>query len=227
MGIAFFDLDLTLLDTNSATLWIKRERRLGHISTGFFLKSAWYVGLYQLGRAKMEEVLEKAMLTVEGVEEALIQERTQAFWEEEVKMRFRPGAFAALEEHRAKGDACVLLSSTSPYMSVPTVAHLGLDGYLCSHFEVKDGRFTGRPDGPLCYGAGKLVHAQRYVEERGVSLADCAFYTDSYSDLPAMVAMGRPVAVHPDPRLKRHAEKAGWEIADWGVAEGSGRGARR
>ena len=32
MGVAFFDLDKTLLAVNSATLWIRREVALGHIT---------------------------------------------------------------------------------------------------------------------------------------------------------------------------------------------------
>ena len=53
------------------------------------------------------------------------------------------------------------------------------------------------------------------VEASGVDLSRCTFYTDSMSDLPVLEAVGRPVAVHPDPRLRREASRRGWEIADW------------
>jgi len=35
------------------------------------------------------------------------------------------------------------------------------------------------------------------------------------SDAPVLRAVGRPVAVHPDPRLAREARRQGWEIANW------------
>lgn len=79
MAVAFFDLDLTLLEMNTAALWLKRELRLGHMSRTFFMKSAFQVGLYQLGVARMEEVLEKALRTVAGIEEAAVKDRTLEF----------------------------------------------------------------------------------------------------------------------------------------------------
>ena len=57
------------------------------------------------------------------------------------------------------------------------------------------------------------------AEARGARLEDCAFYTDSASDLPMLEVVGRPVAVHPDPALTRAARARGFEIVDWGVPE--------
>ncbi|MGB9880172.1 MAG: HAD family hydrolase, partial [Anaerolineae bacterium] len=36
--------------------------------------------------------------------------------------------------------------------------------------------------------------------------------TDSHSDLPLLELVGHPVAVNPDPRLKRVAQKRGWPV---------------
>jgi len=217
-GVAFFDLDLTLLDVNTASLWIKREYREKNISRMFFLKSATWVGLYQLGFARMEDVIEKAVLLVEGLHEEEIRERTFRFWEEEVKMRFRAGASAAIQAHREAGHACVLLTSSSPYLSRPVAELLAFDGILCNRFEVIDGRFTGRAEKPLCYGEGKLVHANAWLQEHKLTLEQSAFYTDSFSDLPVLDAVGTPVCVHPDPRLRRQAERRGWAVQMWGNA---------
>ena len=45
----------------------------------------------------------------------------------------------------------------------------------------------------------------------------CAFYTDSLADLPVLEVVGRPVAVNPDPRLKKIALARRWPIEDWGA----------
>lgn len=55
-----------------------------------------------------------------------------------------------------------------------------------------------------------------YAGRHGVSLQDCAFYTDSMSDLPMLLEVGRPVVVAPDPRLAREARRRGWVVEDWG-----------
>lgn len=216
MSIAFFDLDRTLLATNSATGWIKRELRLGRLSRVDAIKAAGWVGLYGLGFGAMEDTIRRAVAGLGGVDEAEINARTLAFWDEEVQHQLRPGARAVVEAHRAQGHHLVLLTSSSPYLSAPAAAVFGLDEVLCNRFVVQDGRFTGQTVEPLCYGEGKLFHAQASAAARGVDLQDCSFYTDSWSDVSLMDAVGRPVAVHPDQRLLRHARKKGWEIADWG-----------
>ena len=89
-------------------------------------------------------------------------------------------------------------------------------------FEVRDGRFTGRAAGPLCFGEGKLTHARQLSDALGERLEDAWFYTDSSSDLAVMDLVGHPVAVHPDPRLRRLAKKRGWPVADWDRTPASG-----
>lgn len=224
MGVAFFDLDLTLLGVNSGTLWVKKELREGSISRWQFLRALSWIARYQLGFAEMEDALLKAISSLEGKEEASTRARTHQFYDEEVRDLYRPGAREALEGHRRRGDTLVLLTSSSNYLSERVVAELALDDYLCTRFEVDAaGRYTGRPLGPLCYGRGKLVHATGFAEARGVALADCTFYTDSASDLPVMEAVGRPVAVNPDPRLRRVAAARGWASEDWGAVRGGRR----
>jgi HAD superfamily hydrolase (TIGR01490 family) len=214
--IAFFDLDKTLLAVNSAKLWIRRELRDGYISRVQALRAAGWVAAYGLGFSDIEKAIGRAIATLEGQREEEINARTLAFYEEDVAPTYRPGAAAALDEHREKGDLLVLLTSSSNYLSAPVAEHLGLDGYLCTRFEVVDGVFTGQPRLPLCYGPGKIDHARAFASERGVSLDDCAFYTDSHSDLPMLEVVGAPRVVHPDPRLARVAAARDWPVLDWG-----------
>jgi len=216
--IAFFDLDLTLLEVNSASLWIRREMRLGHITRWSAFKGAAWLGLYELGFARMEDAIRSAAQTLQGKEERVMHQRTRDFWSADVADRIRPGARSAVARHQAAGESAVLLTSSSNYLGALAVDALGLDGLLSNRFEVVDGRYTGALIEPLCYGPGKYDHATKFAEDRGVSLENCAFYTDSMSDLPLLEAVGRPVPVHPDPRLRREAKRRGWEIADWGAA---------
>jgi HAD superfamily hydrolase (TIGR01490 family) len=213
--IAFFDLDLTLLEVNSASLWVRREVRLGHLSRWWALRAAGWLGLYELGFGRMEDAIRGAARTLTGKEEAVLHQRTIDFWNEELETRIRPGGRAAVAAHQAKGELAVLLTSSSNYLGQLAVDALGMDGLLSNQFEVIDGQYTGDLKEPLCFGAGKLHHGAAMVEASGVDLSRCTFYTDSMSDLPVLEAVGRPVAVHPDPRLRREASRRGWEIADW------------
>jgi HAD superfamily hydrolase (TIGR01490 family) len=216
MPIAFFDLDKTLIARNSGKLWIRSELRQGYLSKLQFLRATGWFVKYSLGLADMEQALRLAISSLAGDREVDVHRRTVEFYQRECLSLIRPGALDVIEEHRLAGDALVLLTSSSNYLSAEFARDLNFDEVLCNRFEVDDeGLFTGRPVEPLCFGTGKLAYARRCAETRGVDLGDCAFYTDSLADISVLEVVGKPVVVDPDPRLRRRAKANGWPIADW------------
>jgi phosphoserine phosphatase len=85
---------------------------------------------------------------------------------------------------------------------------------LSSTLEVAGGAFTGKPSA-LCFGHHKVTLAEKWADAQGIDLAQSTFYSDSYNDLPMLERVGRPVAVNPDARLRRHARRHGWPIQQW------------
>jgi HAD superfamily hydrolase (TIGR01490 family) len=218
--VAFFDLDKTLISRNSASLWIRFELAAGRVTRWQAMQALAYLVRYSLGAADMSDAIRRSVTAIAGQPEAELRERARIFYDQFILGLYRPGARAAIGAHRAAGDRLVLLTSSSNYMSEMVCRDLGLDDYVCNHLEVDaDGRYTGRAIEPLCFGAGKVQLAARYVERLNLSLADSTFYSDSLSDLPMLEAVGRPVAVHPDPRLRRLAKQRGWELVDWDHCE--------
>jgi phosphoserine phosphatase len=71
----------------------------------------------------------------------------------------------------------------------------------------------------VAYGDGKCVVTKEWADANSIDLNLCWFYTDSMSDVALMEAVGFPVAVNPDARLRKHAETKGWPVEDWGLAE--------
>ncbi len=211
---AFFDLDRTLLSVNSGKLWFRRERRDGRLPLHQAVEAGVWMGLYGVGLMRARTALGRAVRAVAGQAEADLEARTQAFFEEDVKPSFAPGGIAAVEAHREAGDLVVLLTSSSLYLSRCVQAHLDLDDILCMRLGVDDGRFTGEIE-QLCFGPTKVDVASAWAEARGIDLGTCWFYSDSITDLPMLDRVGRPMVVHPDPRLARVARKRGWPVLDW------------
>lgn len=214
-AIAFFDLDRTLIEVNSARLWVRRERRAGRLRMRESVRAVYWFAMYRFGRARMDDVVRSAVVSLEGMDAELYRQRAQELWDEEVQATVRPGARTAIEAHRRQGHRLVLLTASSRQLGEAAAAHLGLDDVLANDFLVADGRFTGEVREPLCYGDGKVHHARAHAEAHGVDLADCAFYTDSFTDIATLERVGQPVCVAPDPRLARAARKRGWTVADW------------
>lgn len=215
--IAFFDLDKTLIARNSAALWLRSEFLQGRISKWQALRAVAWMVRYHVGSVDLLHAIERSIGTLAGSPEAELRARTHDFFEREVRHLVRPGAMQALKKHRTRGDRVVLLTSSSNYLSECVQQMLGLDDFLATHLGVDaGGHFTGRAVPPVCFGDGKVIRAQAYADQVATDLRHCTFYSDSMSDLPMFEAVGSPVAVNPDPRLRRVARRRGWQIYDWG-----------
>ncbi len=213
--VAFFDLDRTLVDCNSAGLWIRHELRAGRISWAEAAWGTWWMLRYKLGHSEVERAFEAAVETLKGAREDEVRARTDAWFDERVAPRVRPGALRALDLHRERGEQLVIATSSSPYAAEAARRTWGLDDRIHSSFEVHDGVFTGAID-KSAYGDAKADRMRDWAKVHGVDLRRCVLYTDSVSDLAALEAVGRPVAVNPDRKLAREARLRGWEVVDWG-----------
>jgi len=216
VALALFDLDRTVLSVNSAKLWITAEMEAGFITRWQAMRAAAWIGTYHAGFTRLDKLVEEAIATLAGAREEDVRARTEGFYTRRIASTYRPGALETIQRHREAGDTVALLTTSSTYLCAPVLRHLGLEHALCNRFEVVEGVFTGKAAGPLCYAAGKVTHAQAFAEAQGAALAEATFYTDSMSDLPMLEAVGKPVAVNPDPRLRRLAQKRGWPVMDWG-----------
>ena len=218
MSVAFFDLDKTLISQNSALLWMLRQWKKGAVRyTGGLQALGWLVR-YSLGwGGDSEAPLARALGGFAGASQAEILAQTKRFYEEEVRRLYRPGALEAIEQQRQAGRLRILLTSSTQYLGDLVAEDLGLEGCLANVMEVDvHGRLTGQIEGVVCYGRGKLLKAEAKLEQLNASMEACTFFTDSYADISVMEAVGNPVAVNPDIRLKRWAKARGHPIVDWG-----------
>jgi len=218
MPVAFFDMDRTLLTVNSGTLWVRFLRRRGEISRWQYLRALGWALEYKLSILDMHALSERLAADLTGQPEEDMVAKCVYWYRTEIQRTIAAPARAAVDEHRGRGERVLLLTSATPYIAEPLAQTLGLDGVICTRLEVVEGRFTGRVERPICYGAGKVTHAEAWADRERIDLRETTFYTDSYTDLPMLERVGRPVVVNPDPRLLRAARRRGWPILDWAGA---------
>lgn len=213
---AFFDLDRTLILENSASLYIKYERKHGRVSLGQMFQAGAYLLLYHFSLANIESAFRKATTTLKGKHPDELQAHTQRWFEEEIADLLLPGAEAALEYHQEAGHPRVLLTGSTEFMAREVMKRWPLDDWLANRFlRDEGGVLTGEVSTPLCYDAGKVHWAEQWAEEHQINLDESYFYTDSSSDLPMLERVRHPRVVNPDPRLRRTAIKRGWPVLDW------------
>jgi putative phosphoserine phosphatase/1-acylglycerol-3-phosphate O-acyltransferase len=126
-----------------------------------------------------------------------------------------PFAPAILAAFRADGHQLVL-ATTSPYdMVAPLADRLGFDDVLATRYEVRQGRYTGRLEGPFVWGLGKLGAVRAWAGARDIDLATCHGCSDSVFDIPLLASVGYPHAVNPDPGLSAVAAARRWPVEHW------------
>lgn len=209
---AFFDIDGTLLAVHSAPHYARYMRRHGRARRRDLLRTAYYLLQYRLNLLDMERALERASELIVGQSEEEIAAFSKQWYEEEMRRYLVPAVCGLLRQHQERGDAVALLSTTTSYLAGPIAQDLGVEHALVTRLEVRDGHFTGRADGPICYGRGKVYWAKQFAKEHDVALADSYFYTDSVTDVPVLELVGHPRIVQPDRLLRREATRRGWSV---------------
>ncbi len=210
--VALFDLDRTLLPGSSLVALGRALAQARLVPTRLFL-GAGARDVYYRRRGgsdgQAERLRDRALAAVAGVEHDSLLGALTVLAERLVD-QISPGARLLVERHLAAGDFCVVLSASPQELVELMCTRLGVHRGVGTRGEVVDGRFTGRLDGPFCYGAGKLVRLAAALGP--VDLPAAWAYADSASDLPVLRAVGHPVAVNPDRRLRAVAAAAGWPV---------------
>jgi len=214
---AFFDLDRTLIAGSSAFVVARAARDAGLLRTLDFAEDAVRALWFRLAGASDDAATtarERILAAVGGSRVEDLVALNEVVLPELLGL-IRPEARALLDHHHAAGRETWIVSA-SPVEIVEPLAHaLSMTGGIGTKGEVVDGVYTGRLDGPFCYGTGKAEVISRIAFERGIDLTNSWSYSDSASDIPMMEIVGNAVAVNPDQRLAEVAAERGWPVVSF------------
>ena len=213
--IAFFDVDGTLINKNSGKNLVRTGYKKGVISTGKFIHALYLSLLFRFHLREPGMIIEAMAAWLEGLSEDTVSELFAEVFLTSLAPAIRPEIFTEIRYHKERKGRVVILSSAVQFVCNPLAKHLAMDDVICSELEVRDGVFTGRFTGDLCYGGEKVNRLKAYCEEMNFSLDNAYFYTDSYSDFEALDSVGYPVCVNPDKKLAKVAGVKNWIIHEW------------
>lgn len=209
---AFYDLDHTILDGNSATHMVKEARRRGMMNVKQYRHAVWLSILYKLHIGDPIKMIDRMLTWLKGVKEEDIFTLSQEIFDSIIKETIRPGILETIQKHRKQNGAVVLLSSATAPVCQAVTRYLELDEMICTQLESKNGILTGHTSGKLVFGPEKKVRMLAFCRENGSDPLKAWYYGDSYTDKYVMEAVGNPVAVSPDKRLLKIAQKKSWPI---------------
>jgi HAD superfamily hydrolase (TIGR01490 family) len=211
---AFFDLDKTLIEGSSGVTFARVAYRAGMIDRRALLGDL-RAGLRFRLHGSTDEASEAIRLRILDAIAGTPVRQLQRLGAEVltgVLPRVYPQMIAEAYAHQDAGREVYIVTAASHEMAQMLAHVLALDGGIGTRSRVRDGVYTGEPEGPFTYRDGKAEAIRAVAERQGLDLESSFAYSDSESDLPMLELVGNPVAVNPDVALERIARDRGWRI---------------
>ncbi|WP_431685570.1 HAD family hydrolase [Hahella sp. NBU794] len=214
MPLALFDLDNTLLAGDSAQAFSEFLAARDDIVTppNFLERNQAFMDDYEAGALDFNAYMSYTLAPLVGLPPTQLQTLIHAYLDTHINAMIPSRARTLLEEHRRAGDPIAIVSATGAHLVEPIAARLGVEHVLAVDIETRDGVITGALIGTPTFREGKVTRVQAWAAQQGWEYHSAAFYSDSHNDLPLLEAVRRPVAVDPDPVLRRIAAERSWEI---------------
>ena len=213
-GAAFFDLDKTLIEGSSAFHFARASYKAGLMSRRQLLRDGWANLKFRLEGSTDEgtEALRERVLDAIAGTRVRDLARLGPDILAGILPRVYPEMLRIAYEHQDAGRPVYIVTAASQELAELLAHVLVLDHGIGVRSEVKNGIYTGRPEGPFTYREGKAEAIRQVASERGIDLSQSYAYSDSESDLPMLRAVGHPVVVNPDAHLARIARDEGWQV---------------
>ena len=214
--LALFDLDGTLLVGDTDELWCEFLVGEGLIDPAYRDANQAVDAAYATGSIAAEDYCRFYCGLLAGHGDDWLPRRRD-FVERVTQPRLAPRAHALVDAHRAAGDRLVLTTATNRFLAEAVAESFGFAEVIATEPERgTDGLFTGRLVGMANMREGKVHRFHAWAAAQGLdpiaALAGASFYSDSANDLSLLLAVARPVAVDPEPRLAAEASSRGWAV---------------
>ena len=216
MQLALFDLDHTLLTGDSDSGWIAYLVDQGILDRQTFeQQNAVFFAQYQAGTLDIDEYHAFQMQSLTCLPRAALERHLDDYLETRIRPMITEKARSQVNRHLENGDLCALVTATNCFITSPICREFGIPHLIATVAAQENGEFTGKPRGTPSFREGKISRVDDWLESLGLwrgSFERSWFYSDSLNDLPLLEIVSDPIAVNPDPTLRAHAERAGWEI---------------
>jgi len=207
-----FDLDKTLIRENGSFAFCLYLWRNQFFSSYGVFRSVLFGLKFEWGHISLQELHEKVFsLMLKGTPLSGLKSHIGKFLDKFLFPSLYTPAFSLLKRAQHFGEKSMLLSSSPDFLVVPIAERLGVEIARGTVYGVdKEGRLCNIAE--LMEGKNKARTLQKIASQMGIAKDQIIVYSDSHHDLPLLQESGEFVAVNPDFRLKKIAQKRHWRI---------------
>ena len=209
---AVFDYDGTLIAGYSALDVAQMRIMRRQVSARELMGLASLAARGVLGMAGFKDLIAFTAENWKGRNERELMLEGEKLFKAKIADRVFPEMKRRIAAHRKKGHTIILASSATAYQVEPAARFLKIENVLCTRFETKDGRMTGKPTGAPMWGEGKANAVKAFAKQHRIDLAKSYAYADGNEEIPLMMTVGNPRPTNPFPGLEATARGRGWPV---------------
>lgn len=211
---AFFDLDKTIIAMSSTYAYGREFMNSGLISPVEALQLSLAQATYMFAghtSEQMDNTRDQLTAMIRGWEVQQVRSIAEETMHSVVTPTIYAEARELIEHHQELGHDVIIISASVKELVEPIARELGVRKTVTTVLEAHDGMYTGEVLF-YCKGDAKAQSILDLAEANNYDLSLSFAYSDSFTDLPMLEAVGNPAAVNPDRALKKIALEQGWKI---------------
>ncbi len=220
--LAVFDLENTIMASNVVTSWgwLASNRLSFKERLKFVAKTLMEApDLLSLDRASRGDFLGHFYKRFEGASVSELEADSREMFNELLLSRCFPAAVYRVKQHSALGHRTLLITGALDFIVEPLRPLF--DDIISAELSQKDGRYLGTLKQSAPIGELRADLMRIYAKEHKIDLQQAVVYADSVSDIPALEAVGFPVAVNPEVKLATIARRRGWLVENFKKSKGA------
>lgn len=215
---AFFDLDKTIIAGSSTLAFGRPLYHAGFLRRRTLLRLGIAQISYMLVGAdedSLERARDEMLDLVSGWHRAEIEALIAETLDEVIEPLVFAEALFLIDEHRRAGREVYVVSASPEEFVTPIAAMVGIDHVIATKIRTDAlGRYVPELD-QYAMGPGKAEAMRATADRDGIDLAASFAYSDSFTDMPMLEAVGNPIAVNPEKELREEAEEREWPILEF------------
>ncbi len=212
-NIVLFDMDNTLVTTDTIQLWSDFLHQKGFIDTEDKCIREGFHKDYLAGNLDIYACFENEIATIKNLGMEQGKKLREEFFVSKVIPKISRKGLELIKEYKQQPDTLVLLiTATISFIARPVADYAEMDDLIATKEEIAAGEFTGKVAGVPSIGQGKVIRFQGWLDQHQISAKYSVLYSDSFNDLPLLNLVDKPIVVDPDEKLRNIALKHQWEI---------------
>ncbi len=217
MNLYVFDMDYTLINADSSTLWCHylAENKIVANPQAFLLQEKELMEAYDRGQMQVADYIRFSMGALAHLSVAEVDAYCEAYVKSVIPHKIFEEGFYLVQSLKAQGERLLVISASASFIVKKVASLFGLDEVLAVEVKKVADHYATEIEGLPPFKEGKVTALKKWQKDHGFEDATVHFYTDSINDLPLCLVADKVSVVNPGALLLEEANKRHFEVLKW------------